>query len=195
MRVDGRHSPNFADHCAYAPFMNEPNRIPKPVMMALAAVFLFETWIWEACVALGRQLAELLPWDELKSSVRRGIDGLPPPAALLVFLIPVAIVEPLKIFCLGLFAHHHYVLGVVGFIALKFIGFGLIAFVFDLTRDKLLSMPWFVVVYDKLMAFHAYAHDLMAPAKAALLAAMREWRERLRPAAERLRALAGLARS
>jgi len=175
--------------------MSEDNRIPKPLMMALAAVFLFETWVWSGCVALGRRLVALLPWEAFKADVRRGVDKLPAPAALLVFLIPVAIVEPLKIVCLGLFAHHHYVLGILGFVALKFIGLGLIAFVFDLTREKLLSMPWFVVVYAKVMAFHAYAHDLVAPAKAALLAAMHAWRERLRPAAERLRALAGLARS
>ena len=175
--------------------MPEANRVPKPLMMALAAVFLFETWVWNGCVALGRQLAALLPWDALKSAVRRAIDRLPLPAVLLVFLIPVAIVEPLKIVCLGLFAHHHYVAAIFGFIALKFIGFGLIAFVFDLTRDKLLSMPWFVVVYDKFMAFHAYAHELLAPAKAALMEAMREWRDRLRTATDRLRAFAGMARS
>ena len=175
--------------------MSETSRIPKPLMMALAAVFLFETWVWGACVALGRRLLRLVPWEAFKANVRRGIDKLPAPAALLVFLIPVAIVEPLKIACIGLFAHHHWVLGILGFVALKFIGLGLIAFVFDLTREKLLSMPWFVVVYDKVMTYHAYAHELMAPAKAALLAATREARERLRLAAERLRALARLARS
>ena len=44
---------------------------------------------------------------------------------------------------------------------------------FDLTRDKLLSMPWFAWVYAKFVAFHTFAHDLVAPYKAAVVNEMR----------------------
>ena len=57
------------------------------------------------------------------------------------------------------------------------------------------SMPWFVFVHGKLMAFHAYAHELLAPAKAALMEAMRAWRDRFQATAEWLRAFTGMARS
>ncbi len=145
-------------------------------MLALAALFLFETWFWSLCVALGRRIVGLLPWRDFKAAVKRGVGVLPAPAALLVFLIPVAIVEPIKVVCLGLIAHGHWFYGVLGFIALKFVGLGLIAFVFDLTREKLMTMPWFVVVYGKVMAAHDWAHHLVEPFKAVVIARAKEWR-------------------
>jgi hypothetical protein len=87
-------------------------------------------------------------------------------------------VEPLKVLCFALIAHHHIVLGVLGFIALKFIGFGLIAVTFDLTREKLLPMPWIAWTYERIVAFHDFAHRLVAPYKEVVLQdvrALRRW--------------------
>jgi hypothetical protein len=96
---------------------------------------------------------------------------------LVIFLIPVVIIEPMPTVCVYLIARGHLFLGIVGFVALKFLGLGLIAVLFDLTRDKLLSMPWFAWVYAKFVAFHAFAHALVAPYKAAVAAQMRVLRE------------------
>jgi len=151
---------------------------PKPWLIIVAAIFLFESWVWSGCVALGRRIVALIPWTALKARIAAFIAILPAPAALAIFLIPVAIVEPLKVLCFALIARHHIILGILGFIALKFIGFGLIAVAFDLTKEKLLTMAWFVWVYNKFVIFHDYAHNLMAPYKAIVIAqarAMREW--------------------
>ena len=173
--------------------MESNTRLPKPVMLALAGVFLFEAWFWGLCVALGRALMALLPWEAFKAAMRRFIDLLPAPAALLVFLIPVAIIEPIKTVCVVLMVHGHWCLGLLGFVVLKFVGLGLIAFVFDLTKHKLLTMPWFVVVYEKVMIYHDYAHTLVAPYKAAVIAWGHETRAWARAAWARARATWGRA--
>jgi len=79
--------------------------------------------------------------------------------------------------CVYLAVRGHWLIGVVGFVALKFFGLGLIAVLFDLTREKLLSMPWFAWVYAKFVAFHAFAHTLIAPYKEAVVKEMRILRE------------------
>ena len=154
------------------------DRRSRPLLIAIAAIFLFEAWVWRRCVAIGRRLVSLVPWTALKTRIAAFISILPAPAALAIFLIPVAIVEPLKILCFALIAHNHLIFGIFGFIALKFIGFGLIAVTFDLTREKLLTMPWFVWVYGKFLIFNDFAHRLVAPYKVLVLArtqALREW--------------------
>ena len=39
------------------------------------------------------------------------------------------------------------------------------AFIFDLTRPKLLQLPWFRSLYDRVMVWLAWAHDLIDPIK------------------------------
>jgi hypothetical protein len=126
----------------------------RPVMLLLAVVFLVEAWVWQACVAFGRQIIALIPWARLKALVAMG----------------------------------HPILGLLGWVAMQFAGVGLVAVAFDLTREKLLSMPWFVWVYEKFHAFHAYADALVAPYKAAALREMRALRDWARGYWARLKA-------
>ena len=149
----------------------------RPLLIIVAAIFLFESWVWQGCVALGRRITALIPWAALKAHIAAFIAILPAPAALAIFLVPVAIVEPLKVLCFALIAHHHIFLGILGFVALKFIGFGLIAVTFDLTREKLLTMAWFVWVYRKVVIFHDYAHNLVAPYKVIIVERARDLRD------------------
>jgi hypothetical protein len=149
----------------------------RPLLLLLAAIFLFESWFWQGCIAFGRRIVALIPWATVKRHISSVVAKLPAPVVLVIFLIPVAIIEPLQTVCVYLTARGHLFLGIVGFIALKFLGLGLIAVMFDLTRDKLLSMPWFAWVYAKFVAFHAFAHDLVAPYKAAVVNEMRALRD------------------
>jgi hypothetical protein len=160
----------------------------RPVMLLLAVVFLVEAWVWQACVAFGRQIIALIPWARLKARIAAFIAIMPAPVALIIFLIPLAIVEPFKIIALWLVAMGHPILGLLGWVAMQFAGVGLVAVAFDLTREKLLSMPWFVWVYEKFHAFHAYADALVAPYKAAALREMRALRDWARGYWARLKA-------
>ncbi|WP_158817262.1 hypothetical protein [Methylocapsa sp. S129] len=150
---------------------------PRPLMLLLAIGFLVEAWVWQGCVALGRQIIALIPWTRLKARIAAFIALMPAPVALIIFLIPLAIVEPFKVVAIWLIAVGHPILGALGWIVMQFAGVGLVAVAFDLTRDKLLSMPWFVWVYEKFLAFHDYAHALVEPYKAAVLREMRALRD------------------
>ena len=149
----------------------------RPLLLVVAAVFLFESWFWQGCIALGRRIVALIPWAALKTRIAAVVAILPAPVVLVIFLIPVAIIEPMQTVCVYLTARGHLFLGIVGFITLKFFGLGLIAVMFDLTREKLLSMPWFAWVYAKFVAFHAFAHHLIEPYKAAAMKEMRALRD------------------
>lgn len=150
---------------------------PRILLLLLAMVFLLDAWVWQVCVALARRIVALIPWDRLKARIAAFVAVMPAPVALIIFLIPLAIVEPFKIISIWLAATGHPIFGVLGWIAMQFAGVGLVAVAFDLTREKLLSMPWFAWVYEKFLAFHAYADALVAPYKAAALREMRALRE------------------
>jgi hypothetical protein len=151
--------------------------IVRPLLLLVAIAFLIEAWVWQRCVDLGRWIVALIPWARLKARIKAFVAVMPAPVALVIFLIPLAIVEPFKIISLWVVAFGHPILGIVGWIAMQFAGVGLVAVAFDLTREKLLSMPWFVWVYEKFTAFHHYAESLIAPYKAAALREMRALRD------------------
>jgi hypothetical protein len=57
-------------------------------------------------------------------------------------------------------------LGAVGVIVLvKLLGLGLTAFVFDVTRDKLLQMAWFHRLYVWVLWLRQWAHDITEPVR------------------------------
>jgi hypothetical protein len=57
-------------------------------------------------------------------------------------------------------------LGAVATLALaKVLSMGVTAFIFDVTRPKLLQLPWFQRLYDRVMAAVAWAHGLIDPIK------------------------------
>ena len=47
----------------------------------------------------------------------------------------------------------------------KLLGLGVTAFIFDLTRPKLLQLAWFRWLYEHVLAWLAWAHGLVDPIK------------------------------
>jgi hypothetical protein len=143
-------------------------RLTRPFWLLLAAVFLFEAWLWDRLTELGHWLRDHLPFEPFKLWVAQRIERMPPWGALLLFTIPVIAVQPLKLASLYLMTHGHLLLGALGFVSIKKVGFGLVAFLFDLTRDKLMTFRWFVWIYDHVNALRAKASAFIAPYKAVL---------------------------
>ncbi|MGB7126393.1 MAG: hypothetical protein WBD42_06150 [Methylovirgula sp.] len=157
-------------------------RLSRPLWFVLAALFLFEAWLWDVVGGLLTRLAAAIAFESLKQALVRAINALPAPLVLLLFVIPIAVIEPFKIVGLWLIAHHHFVYGAGAFVAAKVFGVGVAAFLFDATRGKLLSMAWFARFYAWVMRIRQLAHDLLEPYK-------RRVREALAPFVRRLRAL------
>ncbi len=145
-------------------------RVRRTALLALAMVFLAVAWVWDALVAVGRMLAGFVPWARFKQAFAGLVDRLPAPLVLLIFLVPFLIVEPLLVVATVAIAMGYVVSGAIAWIVLKFLAVALIPAIFDLTKHRLMTMPWFVRAYDKVMAFHHYADRLVAPYKEAAAA-------------------------
>jgi hypothetical protein len=165
--------------------MENPQR-PRPAMVLLATLFLIEAWVWDAFVAVARWLVALIPWAAFKARVVVWIDRLPIYVVLAIYIIPLLIIEPLKTVSVYVMATGHFVFGVIAFIILQFLTVGVVGVIFDLTRARLLTVPWFAWAYDKVMIFHDFAHRLVAPYKEAAKREFRAFRQWLRDYRARL---------
>jgi hypothetical protein len=149
-------------------------------LFAFALLFLFETWIWGGMVAAMSWLAARVPWARFKVAAQRFINRMPAILAVVLFGVPLVVSELGSFLSVVAIALGHVMVGALAYICMKVIGIGLVAVIFDLTREKLMTLPWFVVLYEKVVAFHDFAHKLVAPYKEAAVAYLREVRERVR---------------
>ena len=141
-------------------------RLTRPLLVLLAIIFLIEAWLWEHLKPLVAWFVSFIPWDRLKARVASSIEHLPPYATLLVFLVPVVLLLPLKFLGLWMLAHGFW-LGAVGVLGLaKVMSLGVTAFIFEITRPKLLQLGWFRWFYEHMLAWLAWAHGLVDPIKA-----------------------------
>ncbi|HEY1862221.1 MAG TPA: hypothetical protein VGG77_00755 [Roseiarcus sp.] len=168
-------------------------RLRRAALLALAMVFLIFAWVWDILVAIGRTIAGFIPWARFKQSFASLVDRLPAPLVLLVFLVPFLIVEPLLVVATVAIAMGYILSGAIAWIVLKFLAVALIPAIFDLTKHRLMTMPWFVRAYEKVTAFHHYADQIVAPYKHAAAAILRQWRRRTAIVTGRVPGLAHLA--
>src|SRR5215470_18052814 len=87
-------------------------------------------------------------------------DHLEPIVAWIVAAIP------LRAFGLWLLAHEYWTSAVFTILFAKFVGVGVTAFIFDVTRPKLLEMGWFEKLYEFILGLRAKAKALVDPIKA-----------------------------
>ena len=148
-------------------------RLLRPLLILLALVFLFEAWLWERLAPIVAWIVARLPLREVKARIAAWIDQLPPAATLVVFIVPVLLLLPLKFLGLWMLAHGYW-LGALSVLALaKMVSLGVTAFIFDLTRPKLLQLLWFRWLYDRVMVWLAWAHALIDPIKRRIKRAFR----------------------
>ena len=148
-------------------------RLTRPLLILLAIVFLIEAWLWDHLKPVVARLVGLIPLAALKARVTAAIERLPPYPTLLVFLVPILLLLPIKFLGLWMLAHGSW-LGAMAVLGLaKLVSVGITAFIFDVTRPKLLQLPWFRGLYDHVMVWLVWAHGLVAPIKARIKAWLR----------------------
>jgi len=148
-------------------------RLLHPFLILLALVFLFEAWLWRHLAPIVGWLVALIPWATFKSKVAAAIERLPPYPTFLVFLIPVLLLLPLKVVGLWMLAHGFWLGALMVLTLAKIVSLGVTAFIFDLTRPKLLELPWFRWFYEHMIVWLAKAHELADPIKERIKRAMR----------------------
>jgi hypothetical protein len=117
------------------------------LQIVLALIILFEEWGWRPLAQLIGRLARWRPWARLETAIAR----LPPYAALFVFVLPSALLLPLKFLALLLVAHGQWVLAAMLFAAAKVGATALVARLFMLTQPALMQIGWFAWAYDTVM--------------------------------------------
>ena len=140
-------------------------RLLRPFLVLLALVFLFEAWLWTHLAPVVASVVARIPLRAIKEKIAAWIEHLPPTATLVVFIVPVLLLLPLKFLGLWMLAHGYW-LGALAVLALaKIVSLGVTAFIFDLTRPKLLQLDWFRRLYERVMVWLAWAHELVDPIK------------------------------
>lgn len=145
-------------------------RLMRPLGFLLAVAFLLEAWLWEQLGPLVARIVALFPLEQVRRGLTSLIARLPPHATLLVFVIPGLLIVPFKLAGIWLLTRGHILAGAMTFLAAKALGLGVTAFLFELCRDKLLRIGWFLRFYRLVLRLRAWAQALIEPARVAIRA-------------------------
>jgi hypothetical protein len=148
-------------------------RLLQPVWILLAVIFLIEAWLWDHLEPIVAWVVALIPLRAFKQWLADRVDTLSPAMTLIVFIVPVIPLFPLKMVGLWLLTHEYWISAILTIIFAKFLGVGVAAFIFDVTRPKLLEMEWFEKLYDFVMALRAKANALVDPIRTRIKHALR----------------------
>jgi hypothetical protein len=148
-------------------------RLLQPFWVLLAVIFLIEAWLWDHLEPIVARFVALIPLRTFKQWLADRVDTLSPAMTLIVFIVPVIPLFPLKLVGLWLLTHEYWLSAILTIIFAKFLGVGVAAFVFDVTRDKLLEMDWFEALYDFVLELRARAAALVDPIKSRIRDALR----------------------
>ena len=145
-------------------------RLLQPLWVLLAIIFLIEAWLWDHLEPIVARVVAAIPLRAFKLWLSERVDALSPSMTLIVFIVPVIPLFPLKLIGVWLLMHEYWLSAVLTILFAKFVGVGLTAFLFDVTRPKLLEMAWFEKLYESVLAVRAKANALVDPIKARIKA-------------------------
>jgi hypothetical protein len=140
-------------------------RLLQPIWVLLAVIFLIEAWLWDHLEPVVAWFVALIPLRAFKAWLAERVDTLSPAMTLIVFIVPVIPLFPLKLVGFWLLTHEYWMSAVLTIVFAKFLGVGVAAFVFDVTKDKLLEMGWFETLYEFVLSLRAKASALVDPIK------------------------------
>jgi len=138
-------------------------RLLQPFWVLLAIIFLIEAWLWDHLEPVVARIVAAIPLRSVKHWLAERIDTLSPAMTLIVFVVPVVLLFPLKLVGMWLLMHQRWASAVFTIAFGKIVGVGITAFIFDVTRNKLLQMPWFAWLYEAVLALRLKAAALVGP--------------------------------
>jgi len=137
----------------------------RPLWIFLALLFLMEAWLWDHLAPIVARVVNLIPLARFKAWLAETIADLPPWATLFVFLLPFVAMLPLKFIEVYFLATHNWLGAAAVILGVKIVGLGVTAFIFDVTRDKLLQMSWFRRLYEWTLRLRQLAHGITEPVR------------------------------
>ena len=115
-----------------------------PMVILAAAIMFFEEWLWDHLTTFMAWVARarVFRWLEAR------LGALPPYGAMAVFLIPGAMLLPVKLAALYLMTRGHPGGGLLIILAAKVVGTAIVARIFTVCRPALLTVRWFRGLYE-----------------------------------------------
>ncbi|MGB8043789.1 MAG: hypothetical protein WCF66_12585, partial [Pseudolabrys sp.] len=123
-------------------------------------------WLWDHLEPIVARIVNVIPWGRVKAILGGLIEKLPPYASLVVFIVPVIVLLPLKFLEVYFIATANWFAAIVALVFAKLVGLGVTAFVFDVTRGKLLQIAWFRRMYDWFIWARDWARTQTEPIRA-----------------------------
>jgi len=115
-------------------------RILRTLLLALAAVILaIEEWGWRPLTAWAARLGRWPFFAKLEARIK----AAPPKVALGLFIVPAAMLFPIKLLALWFIHLGHTSLGVIVILAAKALGTALVGRLFIITEPQLMQFAWF----------------------------------------------------
>ena len=129
----------------------------KLALSILAVLLLVEEWLWDALTVLSHRL---FSWLGL-AGFERWLANSAPEVAMAAFMLPIALVVPVKFFAILLFAHGQIIQGLALIVAAKLFATLLISRMFSITRKQLLTFRWFAALYSTITGWLDWAHKII----------------------------------
>lgn len=131
--------------------------IKNALIYCVAALVIFEEWLWDALALAGQHLSRLLHLEKFDRLLMQAS----PNYALLSLIVPLIIVTPFNILVLFLLARGAILQAILLEIALKLFSTLLIARIFRLVKPALLTFNWFAKMHDCIAAVLSWAKELV----------------------------------
>jgi hypothetical protein len=148
-------------------------RLLQPIWVLLAVIFLIEAWLWDHLEPIVAWVVAKIPLRAFKHWLAERVDTLSPAMTLVVFIVPVLPLFPLKLVGFWLLTHEYWMSAIFTIMFAKLVGVGVTAFLFDVTRSKLLEMGWFETLYEFVLTLRAKANALVEPFKRRIIDVLR----------------------
>ena len=134
-------------------------RLANLAVLAIAVpYFLMDAIFATVAIPLSRWIAA--HWAFAR--IHRWVLSLRPYPTLLLFIVPVIVLEPVKPVAAYLIASHHAALGLSALVIAELLKLVLIERLFSVSRNKLLSIPAFAWAYEKYSAAKDWLMSLEA---------------------------------
>ena len=140
-------------------------RLRDAFWFALAVLFLVESWLWDHFRDWLHDLGRALGLERYEQRFKDFVATLTPLKTLAIFVTPAFAIVPAKLVGFELVAHGHVFTGLFAILLAKTLALGVMSFLFDICRDKLMQIDRFRQIYSVVLEIRAWAARLVAPFK------------------------------
>lgn len=128
----------------------------KKVLLSILAIsVLLEEWLWDLLTDFEHCLTA---WYHLEN-LERWLANSPPWVALSAFFIPSLLFLPVEFTALSLSSSGQVVEGISLHIVSQIFSTMILSWIFDITREQLMTFGWFAVLYQTITRWLNWSHE------------------------------------